>query len=328
MSENGENPKRSKGRSSSEFSRSDSDTTTRIESYNSPKTKHTNDNAPIVFNTAVFVFAFAVFLVIEYLIVGSIEVLMALLAFVLAYLLRSIVHVASQWEKIVILRFGKYHRTVGSGIYFTLPFIDHIALRADQRVQLTGFSAEETLTADLVPLNVDAAIFWVVWDAEKACLEVEDYYDSVTLAAQTALRDAIGRKSITEVVMQRVQLDAELSAAVEEKATGWGVSVLSVEIRDIVIPKELQSDMSAEAQAEREKDARIVLAEVESDIAHMLLEASNIYRENEIAYRLRSMHLLSESIKDSQGTIVLPSAYVEGFADEAMKFDATKIAKK
>ncbi|MDR1088953.1 MAG: slipin family protein [Coriobacteriales bacterium] len=291
----------------------------RIETYNSPKTKHTNENASIVFSGLVFILFFALVVAISFLGFGVINIWTLSLALIVAVLMLFTVHIASQWEKVVILRFGRYSRTVGPGFYCTIPFIEHIALKADQRVMLTGFGAEETLTADLVPVNVDAAIFWVVWDAEKACIEVEDYYDSVALAAQTALRDAIGRKSIAEVVMQRVQLDQELRTAVEEKTTSWGISILYVEIRDIVIPKDLQKDMAAEAKAEREKDARIVLAEVESDIASMLLEATKIYREDEMAYRLRSMHLLSEGVKESKGTIVIPSAYAEGFAEELVK---------
>ena len=290
-----------------------------IESFSSPKTKHTNENARIVFSGLVFVFFFAVVLAAGYLIFDAINIWTLSVALVIAVLMLFTIHIASQWEKIVILRFGKFSRTTGPGLFFTIPFIEHIALRADLRVMLTAFGAEETLTSDLVPVNVDAVIFWVVWDAEKACIEVEDYYDSVTLSAQTALRDAIGRKSIADLVMQRVELDRELRAAVEEKANSWGISVLYVEIRDIVIPKDLQSDMAAEAKAEREKDARIVLAEVESDIASMLLDAVKIYREDEMAYRLRSMHLLSEGIKESQGSIVIPSAYAEGFTEEVIK---------
>lgn len=162
-------------------------------------------------------------------------------------------------------------------------------------------------------MNVDAAVFWMIWDAQKACLEVENYYDAVSMAAQTALRDAIGRKSISDVTIHRDKLDQELRDKIEEKTNAWGISILSVEIRDIVIPKELQSDMAAAAKAEREKDARIVLAEVEKDVAEMLLEATEIYRKDEMAFELRSMHLLSEGVKESSGTLVIPSAYSEGF---------------
>jgi regulator of protease activity HflC (stomatin/prohibitin superfamily) len=294
----------------------------RIESYNSPKTRHTDENAGIIFSAFIFVFAFVVALVVGYLVVAAIDIWVLSVAIVCAVLAVFTIHIAPQWEKAVVLRFGRYNRTAGPGLYLSIPFIEHIALRADQRVMLTGFSAEETLTADLVPVNVDAVIFWLVWDAEKACLEVEDYYDSISLAAQTALRDAIGRKSIAEVAMHRVQLDEELRAAIEEKTSPWGISILSVEIRDVVIPKDLQDAMAAEAKAERERDARIVLAEVEGDIASMLLSATKIYREDELAFRLRSMHLLSEGIKDSHGSIVIPSAYTEGFAEEALKVSA------
>jgi regulator of protease activity HflC (stomatin/prohibitin superfamily) len=290
----------------------------KIEAYSSPKIRHTDENAGIVFSAFVFIISFIVVGVAGFLLLGSIDIWILSVAIVMAVLMVFIVHIAPQWEKAVILRLGKYSRTAGPGLYCTIPFVEHIALRADQRAMMTGFGTEETLTADLVPVNVDAVIFWIVWDAEKACMEVEDYYDSVSLVAQTALRDAIGRKGITEVTMQRVQLDEELRTAIEEKTAPWGISILFVEIRDIVIPKELQDDMAAEAKAEREKDARIVLAEVESDIASMLLEATHIYREDELAYKLRSMHLLSEGIKDSSGTIVVPSAYSEGFTEELL----------
>ena len=292
---------------------------TRIESYNSPKSKHTKENVGVIFSLFVFVASFVIVALIGYLVAGSWSPWVFLAAAVVSVVLLLSVHIAPQWQKSVILRFGKFSRTVGPGLYFTIPFIEHIAIKADLRIMLTGFSAEETLTADLVPVNVDAAIFWCVWDASKACIEVEDYYNSVSLSAQTALRDAIGRKSIAELVIQRVQLDEELQKAVEEKTTAWGISVLFVEIRDIVIPKDLQDEMAAEAKAERKKDARILLAEVESDIASMLVEATKIYHEDELAFKLRSMHLLSEGVKDSHGTIVIPSAYAEGFTDEVVK---------
>lgn len=191
---------------------------------------------------------------------------------------------------------------------------------------LTGFGAEATLTSDLVPINVDAVLFWMVWDAEKAALEVENYYNSVSLVAQTALRDAIGRASASEVAVRRNQLDEELQEVIEEKTSQWGITILSVEIRDIVIPESLQEAMSAEAQAEREKNARMVLAEVEKDISSMLVEAADQYKENDIALRLRTMHLLYESVKSSGGTVVIPSAYSDGFSDSALEkmVDATR----
>lgn len=290
-----------------------------IEEYNSPKTKHTDDNAGVVFSAFVFVAALVLVLGIAYLAGFGITMWTITAAILIAILAISAIHIAQQWEQVVILRLGAYSRTAGPGIFFTIPFIDHIALRADQRVMLTGFSAEETLTSDLVPVNVDAAVFWLVNNAERACLEVEDYYDSVAMAAQTALRDAIGRKSIADVAMQREPLDKELRDLIEDKTSAWGVSILFVEIRDIVIPKELQDDMSAEARAEREKEARIVLAEVEKDIAAMMNEAADVYGDNEVSLRLRTMHLLTSSMKDSSGTLVVPAAYTQGFVEDALK---------
>jgi hypothetical protein len=210
----------------------------RIESYNSPKTRHTDENAGIVFSAFVFVSAFIIAAMGGYLARGAIDIWVLSIAILFAVLMNLSIHIAPQWEKAVILRFGKYSRTAGPGLYPTIPFIEHIALKADQRVMLTGFGAEETLTADLVPVNVDAAIFWLVWDAEKACMEVEDYYDSISLAAQTALRDAIGRKSIAEVAMHRVPLDEELRTAIEEKTAPWGISILYCVSSSIFFQKE------------------------------------------------------------------------------------------
>lgn len=295
------------------------DDATRIDSCNSPKSRHTDENASIVFGAFLFVVAVIVVLGLGWLVTGEINIWTLSAALLVAALVVSTIRIAPQWERVVILRLGEYNRTAGPGFYLTVPFVEHIALRADQRMMLTGFGAEETLTADLVPVNVDAVVFWMVWDAEKAALEVEDYHDSVMMASQTALRDAIGRKNIADVAVHRDQLDAELKEKIEEKTSSWGVSVLSVEIRNIVIPKDLQEDMAAEARAEREKDARITLAEVEQDIATMLREAASVYDDNEIALRLRSMHLLNESVKEAGSTMVVPSAYVDGFTEEAGK---------
>lgn len=290
-----------------------------IESYNSPKTRRTDDNATLVFGAFLFVVVAAAVAAAGWIAQGMIDVWIVAAALIVAAIVVSTIRIAPQWERVVILRFGEYNRTVGPGLYFTIPFIEHIALRADQRVMLTGFGAEETLTSDLVPVNVDAAVFWMVWDAEKAALEVEDYYDSVTLAAQTALRDAIGRKSIADVATRRVQLDQELKDVIEEKTSVWGISILFVEIRNVVIPKDLQEAMSAEARAEREKDARVVLAEIEQDIASMLLDAAGIYRKDELALKLRQMHLLNESMKETKGSVIVPSAYAEGFTEGALE---------
>lgn len=294
-----------------------------IERYSSRADRKASQNASLIFSAFLFVLVFCVAFGISLLILKKIDIWALAIAVGCACLAVMSVHIALQWEKVVVLRLGKFSRTKGPGLYFTIPFIEHTALKADQRVMLTGFSAEETLTSDLVPINVDAVLFWMVWDAEKACLEVENYYNSVSLVAQTALRDAIGRASASEVAIRRNQLDEELQEVIEEKTSVWGITILSVEIRDIVIPQELQNAMSAEAQAEREKNARMVLAEVEKDISEMLMEASSVYKEDKIALKLRTMHLLYESVKGSGGTVVIPSAYSEGFSDAAFE-DMTK----
>lgn len=298
-----------------------------IEKYSSRNDRRTSQNAQFVFAGFVFVAAFALTCGIGWLAVGTVDFLVLLAALGVALLASMTIHIALQWEKVVVLRLGKFSRTKGPGLFFTIPFVEHAALRADQRVMMTGFSAEETLTSDLVPIDVDAVLFWMVWDAEKACLEVENYYNAVSLVAQTALRDAIGRSSASEVAIRRNQLDAELQEAIEAEAAAWGITILSVRIRDIVIPKELQAAMSIEAQAEREKNARMTLAEVEKDISEMLVDAANVYEGNDVALRLRTMHLLYESVKNSGGTVVIPSAYSEGFSDAALREMAEKAAK-
>ena len=178
---------------------------------------------------------------------------------------------------------------------------------------VTGFGAEETLTSDLVPINVDAVLFWMVWDAEKACLEVENYYNSVSLVAQTALRDAIGRASVSEVAIRRNQLDQELQEVIEERTSLWGITVLSVEIRDIEIPDELQESLSAEARAEREYNARVILAEVEKEISEMFVDAARTYGREDAALQLRAMSFVSDSVREKGGLVVIPSALSEAF---------------
>lgn len=289
----------------------------RIEEYSSPKLARADEGASLVFTALLFAITAVAVMAAGFVILGDMNIWLLSAALTLALIASFTLRVAPQWRRDIVLRMGKYHKTAGPGLYVTIPFIDHVSLKVDQRIMLTGFSAEETLTRDLVPVNVDAILFWMVWDAEKACMEVEDYYDAVSMAAQTALRDAIGRKNATDVSLHRDQLDEELRSKIEEKTSIWGVSVLSVEIRDIVIPKELQQAMSAEAQADREKSARIVLAEVERDIALMLHDAADIYREDDIALRLRQMHMVSQSMKESGSSIVVPSAYAEGFIEEA-----------
>ena len=272
----------------------------------------------MIFGLVVFALAVAVVLAVAQMAFGNIGVGALVLAAVAGWLAVSSVHIVLEWEKAVVLRLGKFNRVAGPGVVFTWPIIEFYTLRVDQRVSATYFGAEETLTSDLVPINVDAVLFWMVWDAQKACLEVENYYNSVSLAAQTALRDAIGRATASEVAVRRNQLDEELQRVIEEKTSLWGITILSVEIRDIIIPQGLQEVMSVEAQAEREKNARMLLAEVERDISEMLMDAAQVYEKSEVALRLRTMHLLYESVKGSGGTVVVPSAYSEGFNDSLL----------
>lgn len=232
------------------------------------------------------------------------------------WLAASSIHVVLEWEKAVVLRFGKFNRVVGPGIVFTIPIVEFYTLRVDQRVASTYFGAEETLTGDLVPVNVDAVIFWMVWSAKAACTEVEDYAQAVSWMAQTAMRKAIGRTTVAELASRRDQLDEELKDALEEKLNDWGITIIDVEVRDIVIPKELQHAMAAEAVAERKKNARMVLAEAEADISDMLKDAGVAYEESAEAMKLRQMHLAYESVEESGGTLVLPSSFAEGFVEE------------
>lgn len=266
-----------------------------------------------IFSVTVFALAFAVVVGLWWLASREIGVGVLVLALIVALLAVSSVHIAQQWEKVVVLRLGKLNRAAGPGLFFTIPIIESCTLRVDQRVRTTPFGGEEALTSDLVPLDVDAVLFWMVWDVKLACIEVGDFSLAVELAAQTALRDAIGRASVAEVAIRRNQLDKELKKILEEKVAVWGITILSVEIRDILVPKELQDAMSLEAQAEQRKKARIILMEAEQDISEMLAEMGDTYAEHDYALRLRMMHLLYESVRETGGTVVIPSSFSETF---------------
>lgn len=269
----------------------------------------------LLFSCVVFALVFCAVAGVWLVADGAIGVSALVCAALLATLATMTVHIAQQWERVVVLRFGKFNRVSGPGLFWTIPVIEQNTMRVDGRVRATTFGAEETLTSDLVPLNVNAVLFWMVYDAEAACTEVGDFTRAVELSAQTALRDAIGRGSAAEVAIRRQQLDRELKAALEEKCAQWGITVLSVEIRDILLPKELQDAMSLEAQAEQRKKARIILTEAEQDICDMMTEMGEAYEGNDAALRLRAMHLLYESIRETGGTVVVPSSFSEGFSD-------------
>ena len=220
-------------------------------------------------------------------------------------------NVARQWERAVVLRLGKYRGLRGPGLFWIIPFFDTISTWIDQRVITTNFKAEETLTSDTVPVNVDAVLFWMVYDPEKAALEVQNYALAVSWAAQTALRDIIGRTSLTDLLRGRERIEADLQKLIDERSTPWGVTVQSVEMRDVVIPASLQDAMSREAQAAREKQARIILGQAEVEIANLFQEASKSYHDNPTALHLRAMNILYEGLKEKGALMLVPSTAVE-----------------
>ncbi len=219
--------------------------------------------------------------------------------------------VANQWEKAVVLRFGKFRGLFGPGLFWVVPVIDSVSSWIDHRTIVTPFAAQKTLTRDTVPVDVDAVLFWVVWDAQKAALEVKDYEAAVDWAAQTALRDIIGKMLLADLLVGREAIDQELQKIIDERTTPWGVSVTSVEIRDIVIPQSLEEAMSRQAQAERERQARVILGESEKQIAESFAEASHSYAENPTALHLRAMNMLFEGLKDKGALVIVPSSAVD-----------------
>ena len=219
--------------------------------------------------------------------------------------------VASQWEKAIVLRLGKFHGLKGPGLFWIIPVMDNIPAWIDHRVVVTPFAAEKTLTKDTVPVDVDAVLFWVVWDAEKAALEVKDYQSAIAWAAQTALRDIIGRMMLADILVGRTVIDEELQHIIDERTTPWGVTVQSVEIRDIVIPQDLEDAMSRQAQAERERQARVILGESEKQIAASFAEASQAYIDNPTALHLRAMNMLFEGLKEKGALVIVPSSAVD-----------------
>ena len=289
------------------------------DAYRSDPSRKATRNGAVMVAVSFALVAFAAVAGLWWLIAGSLNIVGVVVAILAGLGTLSSTHVCLEWERCVVMRLGRFSRLAGPGLFFTIPVIEFCTLRVDQRTIATPFGAEEALTSDLVPLDVDAVLFWMIWDPEKACSEVEDCRFAVALTAQTALRDAIGRASVSNVVMRRHQLDQELQEAVEAKVTDWGITVLSVEVRDIIIPKELQGVMSLEAQAECRKNARITLMEAERDVSAILQEVAEEYSHDETALALRKMHLVNEGMQDTDGTLVVPSAYTEGFTVDPNK---------
>ena len=243
--------------------------------------------------------------------VGAGNPIPAIVMTVIGLILMQAARVAKQWERAVVLRLGKFIGLRGPGLFWIVPFIDRVSSWIDQRTITTSFAAEQTLTSDTVPVNVDAVLFWMVHDAQKAALEVQDYAQAVSWAAQTALRDIIGRTALGDLLRGREQIEAELQRLIDQRSNPWGVTVSSVEMRDVVIPVALQDAMSREAQASREKAARVILGQAEMEIAHSFQEAAKSYHNNPTALHLRAMNMLYEGLKEKGALMLIPSSAVE-----------------
>ncbi len=233
-----------------------------------------------------------------------------ILSLLAVYLLLA-VQVAAQWEKAVVLRFGKFNNLKGPGLFCIVPIMDAVVNWIDHRVNVTPFSAEKTLTKDTVPVDVDAVLFWLVWDAQKAALEVADYKVAISWAAQTALREIIGQMTLADILVGRAKMDADLQRIIDERTTPWGITVQSVEIRDVVIPPDLEDAMSRQAQAERERQARVILGESELQIASSFAQAAEAYANNPTALHLRAMNMLFEGLKQKGALVIVPSSAVD-----------------
>ncbi|HEY5610893.1 MAG TPA: slipin family protein [Thermoanaerobaculia bacterium] len=221
------------------------------------------------------------------------------------------IKIADQWEKAVVLRFGKFVGLRGPGLFMVIPVVDIVTHLVDQRLRLTDVRAESALTRDTVPVDVDAIVFWTVWDAQKSVLEVSDYAGAIAMSAQTALREAIGRNQLAEMITDRERLGRELRRILDEKTNAWGITVHSVEIRDVKIPAALEDAMSRQAQAERERQARIILGTAETEIAERFVAAGEEYRDKPVALHLRAMNMLYEAIKEKGSMVIVPSSAVE-----------------
>lgn len=240
----------------------------------------------------------------------SAGILSALLALAAALLPLSLL-VARQWEKAVVLRFGKLHAIRGPGLFVIVPFVDNVAAVIDQRIQTTEFNAEQALTRDTVPTNIDAILFWQVHDPERAAMEIADYRQAILNVAQTSLREMIGSSPLSALLSERKAADLQLKEEIGRKTAEWGVSAVSVEIRDVAIPAQLQDAMSRQAQAEREKAARVILGAAEEEIARKFLQAANTYGSNPVALQLRAMNIIYETTKERGATILIPSSMVD-----------------
>ena len=247
---------------------------------------------------------------VQYLL-GRVEPAVTAAAVVAALAVFLSLRVALQWDRAVVLRLGTFHALRGPGVFWVVPFVDRVARSVDMRIRATEFFSESTLTRDTVPVDVDAVCFWLVWDAKKAVLEVESYYRAIALSTQTALRDIIGTHTLEEMLTQREALGRILQAELDRKTNPWGITVQSVEVRDVIIPANLQNAMSKQAQAERERQSRIILSTAETEIAAKFVEASLPYASNPVAVHLRAMNMLYEGLKEKGSIVIVPSTAVE-----------------
>ena len=252
----------------------------------------------------------------------------AVAGILIGFYLLFAVKVADQWERAAVLRFGRYRGMRGPGLYFIMPLVEKISRYVDQRIRVTDVTAESALTRDTVPVNVVAIVFWLVWDAEKSILEVEDFGQAVQMSAQTALLESIGRHQLSQMITERESLGKELQTLLDSKTNPWGITVQSVEIRDVHIPAALEDAMSRQAQAERERQARIVLGTAETEISAKFAEASLVYQNNPIALHLRAMNMLYEAIKEKGAMVIVPSSAVETMGLGGMLATTTLGAKQ
>lgn len=244
-------------------------------------------------------------------------ILLAFLLLISLFIARSI-HIADQWEKAVVLRMGKFQGLKGPGLFFIIPILDQIDKFIDQRVRVTDFKAEQTLTKDTVPVNVDAVVYWTVWDVEKAALEVQEYEVAIFYIAQTGLRDIIGKHELADILQERDKIAEDLQKILDHNTNPWGITCQTVGIKDIIIPQGLADAMSKEAQAERERRARVILGTAETEIAHKFAEASEQYKKNPVALHLRGMNMLFEGLKEKGSMVIVPSSALDSMNLGAM----------
>jgi regulator of protease activity HflC (stomatin/prohibitin superfamily) len=247
-----------------------------------------------------------------------IDVSIFLSSIILSILIAASIHIADQWEKAVVLRMGKYRGLRGPGIFLIIPIIDRIDNYIDQRIRVTDFKAEQTLTKDTVPVNVDAVVYWTVWDVEKAALEVQEYEKAIAYIAQTGLRDIIGKHELADLLQERDKIADDLQKLLDSNTNPWGITCQNVGVKDIIIPQALADAMSKQAQAERERRARVILGTAETEIAEKFAKASEQYRDNPVALQLRGMNMLFEGLKEKGSMVIVPSSALDSMNLGAM----------